>query len=85
MSKLVFSIGQFLEVLGLLPLSHQFKRDHDRRMEQLARACERSAAEARGEIYEDPDSAKTTGGFSGGYFSTRGAGAENFSLRVRDS
>jgi hypothetical protein len=52
-------IGQCLDVVGFLIIAiewhHQFKRDHDRRIDQLQKASEQQNAERTSEKYEDSD------------------------------
>lgn len=52
-------IGQLLDVIGFLTIAfewfHQFKRDHERRIDELQKAYERHAAAIRGEAPPDQD------------------------------
>jgi hypothetical protein len=52
-------IGQTLDIIGFLTIAfewfHQYRRDHDRRINELQRAYERATAEMRGEGPPDQD------------------------------
>jgi hypothetical protein len=55
-------VGLCLDVIGFLTIAiewhHGFVRDHEKRIDQLGRAYERAAAEARGEQVGDLDEDK---------------------------